>query len=64
MKAGKTAQLKYQIYPVKKKVTFKSSSPKVASVNKKGVITAKKAGKATITIKAGNKKVKVKVTVK
>lgn len=64
VKAGKTAKLKYQIYPVKKKVTFKSSNKKVATVSKKGVITGKKAGKATITISSGSKKVKVKVTVK
>lgn len=64
LRAGKSAQLKYQIYPVKKKVTFKSSNTKAVTVNKKGVITGKKAGKSVITIKAGSKKVKVTVTVK
>ncbi len=64
IKAGKKAKLQYQIYPVKKKVTFKSSKKKVATVSKNGVVTAKKAGKCVITIKSGNKKVKVKVTVK
>ena len=46
------------------KVTFKSSNTKVATVSSKGVIKAKKAGKATITVKAGSKTKKVKVTVK
>ncbi len=46
------------------KVTFKTSNKKVATVSKSGKITAKKAGKATITVKAGKKSVKVTVTVK
>lgn len=49
-----------------KKVTYKTSKKKVAVVSKKGVITAKKTGKATITVasKANpKKKAKVKVTV-
>ncbi|MBO5303245.1 MAG: Ig-like domain-containing protein [Lachnospiraceae bacterium] len=64
VKAGKTAKLLYQSYPVKKKVTFKSNKKKIASVNKKGVVTGKKKGKAVITIKCGSKKVKVNVKVK
>ena len=47
----------------KDKVTYKTSNKKVATVSKKGVITAKKAGKAVITVKAGKKTVKVKVKV-
>ena len=48
----------------KEKVTYSSSNKKVATVNAKGVITAKKAGTAKITIKSGKKKavVTVKVT--
>ncbi|MCM1284224.1 MAG: flavodoxin [Muribaculaceae bacterium] len=48
-----------------KKVTWSSSNKKVLTVSKKGVITAKKAGTATITAKAksGGKKVKCKVKV-
>jgi len=49
------------------KVTYKSSNTKVATVSSKGVITAKKAGKTTITVtsKANKKKTyKIKVTVK
>ena len=46
------------------KVTFTSSNKKVATVSKTGKITAKKAGKAKITVKAGKKKVTVNVVVK
>ena len=45
------------------KITYTSSDKKIAAVSKSGVITAKKAGKATITVKSGSKKFKVKVTV-
>lgn len=61
---GKKLSLKYQVYPVKKKVTFKSSNKKVATVTKKGVVKGIKKGAAKITIKAGNQKVIVKVKVK
>lgn len=50
-----------------KSVTWKSSNPKVATVNSKGKVTAKKAGSVTITATSkSNKKVKTtcKVTVK
>lgn len=46
-----------------KKVKWSSSNKKVAAVNRKGVITAKKAGKAVITAKYGKKKYKAKITV-
>ena len=49
------------------KVTYSSNNKSVATVNSKGVITAKKAGKAVITIKskANSKKTyKIKLTVK
>ena len=42
----------------------KASDKKVASVNGKGVVKAKKKGKATITIKAGSLKKTCKITVK
>ena len=45
------------------KVSYKSSNTKIASVSKKGVVTAKKSGKAKITIKAGKKTKTIKVTV-
>lgn len=46
------------------KITYKSSNSKVASVNSKGQITAKKKGTTVITVKSGTKTVKCKVTVK
>lgn len=46
------------------KVKYTSSNKKVATVSKKGWITAKGKGKATITVKSGNKTVKVKIAVK
>ena len=45
---------------------FKSSKPSIAKVNKKGTVTAKKAGKAVITItekKKAKKKIIGKVNV-
>ncbi len=48
----------------KTKPHFESSKPKVAAVNQKGQVTAKKAGKATITVSAGGKKAKCTITVK
>ena len=46
------------------KAKWASSNKKVATVSSKGVITAKKKGTATITIKSGSKSVKVKVIVR
>lgn len=46
------------------KVTYTTSNKKVATVSKKGVVTAKGKGKAKITVKSGSKKVTVTVTVK
>ena len=47
----------------KKKVTWKSSNKKVASVTKKGKVKAKKKGKASIVAKVDKKKYTCKVTV-
>ncbi len=69
IKKGKTFRLKVAVKGTgsfSKAVTYKSSKPKVAKVDKKGKITAKKNGKANITIYSKeNKKKKfvVKVTV-
>lgn len=46
------------------KVSYSSSDSKIATVNAKGVITARKKGTATITVKSGKIQVKCKVTVK
>ncbi len=47
-----------------KNIKWSSTKPNVASVSKKGVVTAKKAGKTVIVAKYGNKKAKCTVTVK
>lgn len=59
---GKSVQLK--VKGTTKKVTWKSSNKKVATVTSKGKVTAKKKGKATITAKVSGKKYTCKVTVK
>ena len=66
LKKGKTCQLKVTVTPKNSqdKVTYKSSDSKIVSVSAKGKITAKKKGKATITITSGKKKTTCKVTVK
>ena len=46
------------------KISYSSSNKKVATVSSKGVITARKKGSTTITIKSGKISVKCKVTVK
>lgn len=45
------------------KVTWKSSNKKVVTVTKKGKVTGKKEGKATISAKVGKKTLKCKITV-
>ena len=61
---GKKATIKVTKTKVTGKVTFKSSNKKVATVNSKGVITGKKAGKTVITVKVGKYTNKLTVTVK
>ena len=48
----------------KKKVTWKTSSKKTATVSKKGIVKAKAAGNAKITAKVGKKKYTCNVTVR
>jgi len=66
LKVKKSLQLKVTRTPVtaSDKVTWRTSNKKVAVVSKKGKVTAKKAGKATITVKANGKKASCKITVK
>ncbi len=52
-----------RVMNTKKKVKWSSSKKKIATVNKKGVVRARKPGKAVITAKVGKKKLKCKVTV-
>ena len=63
VKVGKKVTIKATATPAAK-VTYKSSNKKVATVTNKGVVKGVKKGKATITVKANGKTVKVKVTVK
>lgn len=63
VKAGKKVTIRATAKPATK-ITYTSSNRKIATVNSKGVVTAKKAGTATITVKANGKTVKIKVTVK
>ncbi len=66
VKKGKTYTLKPKFSPAGSTGTLKytSSNKKVATVNAKGKITAKKKGTATITVQTGKIKVTCKVTVK
>lgn len=56
MKPGGTKQIKAYAYPKKanQKISFKSLSPSVASVNKSGKITALKEGYASILVSNGD----------
>lgn len=66
LKAGKTytVAIKSMTKKTTDAVTYKSSKSGVASVDKFGVVTAKKKGTATITVKCGKKSAKLKITVK
>ena len=65
VKKGAKLTLKPTVTPVTstQKFTYTTSNKKVATVSSKGVITAKAAGTAKITVKSGSKKVVVTVAV-
>ncbi len=65
LKVKNTYKLSPVIAPIttKDKASYKTANKKIATVAKNGKITAKKAGKTTITVKVGKKTKKVKVTV-
>ena len=63
LKKGKKVTIKVKAAPASK-VTYKSSNKKVATVNSKGVVTAKKKGTAKITVKCNGITKTFKVTVK
>ena len=63
LKKGKKVTIKVKAAPASK-VTYKSSNTKVATVNSKGVVTAKKKGTAKITVKCNGITKIFKVTVK
>lgn len=66
VKKGTKVVLKAETTPAgaSGKVTYKSSRPKVAAVSKKGVVTAKKAGSAKITVTSADKNAKAVYRVK
>ena len=66
LKKGSSVKLKPVLKPLtsQQKLTYTSSNKKIVTVSSKGIVKAKKSGKATITVKSGSKKVKIKVTVK
>ena len=66
LKRGQTLKLATVLTPVTStdKVTWSTSNKKIATVSKAGVIKGVKKGKATITVKSGNKKYNIKITVK
>ena len=66
MKKGKTytVAIKSITKNTTEKITYKTSKKSVATVDKYGVVKAKKKGKAKLTIKVGTKKAKVSVKVK
>lgn len=67
LEEGKTAQLAILYNPADttdaKDATWSSSDESVATINQNGLLTAVKAGKATITAKVGDKKVSYELTV-
>ncbi|MGN0485030.1 MAG: Ig domain-containing protein [Lachnospiraceae bacterium] len=66
LKAGESVQLKAKIAPANasyRKLSYQSKDSKIASVDKKGTITAKKAGKTTITVQVTDTKKKVTIPV-
>lgn len=61
---NKGHKVKLKLLNNKKKVKWSTSNKKIATVSKKGTVTAKKVGQCTITAKVGKKKYKCKVYVK
>ena len=61
---GKKKRLRVKHKPKGVKVKWRSKNKKIARVSKKGVVRAKRPGKATIIAKIGKKKLKCRVRVK
>lgn len=59
-----TKTIKLKVTGTSKKVKWKSSNKKVATVSSKGVVTGKKAGSAKITAQVGKEKYVCQVTVR
>lgn len=63
LEVGKKLMLKATVKGTTDKVTWKSSNTSVATVSSSGIVTAKKAGTATITATAGGVSAKCVITV-
>lgn len=65
LRKGKKATLKPVLVPFTstERITYISSNKKVVTVSSKGVLTAKKPGKAKVTVRSGRKKYVITVTV-
>lgn len=63
LKKNKTYAIKATAVP-KGKITYKSARPKVASVNRKGIVTGLRQGNTNITVKCNGIKRVIKITVK
>lgn len=59
LKKGATMNLSAVVDNADAKITYNSSDKSIATVSSKGTVTAKKAGKVAITVKAGTKTVKL-----
>lgn len=62
--AGKNYTFGAKVEGTSSKITWSVSNKKIGTITQKGKFTAKRAGKVTITAKAGSASTKVKVTVK
>jgi hypothetical protein len=63
VRIGSPVKLKVKNVKKKKKIKWKSSDKKIATVSKKGVVKGKNDGNCTITAKIGKKKLKCKIAV-
>ena len=65
MKVNESLTITPVLVPItsSEKITFSSSNKKIVTVSKTGVVKAKKAGKAVVTVKSGSKKVKATIIV-
>ena len=63
LSAGDSLTLKAKIKGASKKITWKSSNPKIAAVNSKGVVKSRRKGTVYITAYANGKKAQCKIKV-
>ena len=66
LKRGQRLKLKATLAPVTslQKVTWYTSHKKIVTVSRSGVIIAKNKGRAIITVRSGNKKYNIRITVR